>query len=97
MRTVQAVTNDTLELAWVDQGYTGERAADVAARHGVALEVVKPQRPKRYFVRLPRRWVIERSFAWATRFRLLEEYERYAETLASISVLILNRCLTLFE
>lgn len=26
-RTVQAVTNDTVELAGVDQGYTGERAA----------------------------------------------------------------------
>jgi hypothetical protein len=29
-RTVQAVTNDAVELAWVDQGYTGERAADAA-------------------------------------------------------------------
>jgi hypothetical protein len=29
-RTVQAVTNDAVELAWVDQRYTGERAADAA-------------------------------------------------------------------
>jgi transposase len=67
-RTVQAVTNDTVELAWVDQGYTGERAANAAAIHGIALEVVKLPEAKRCFVLLLRRWVVERSFAWATRF-----------------------------
>uniref|UniRef100_UPI0038B31FA0 transposase n=1 Tax=Staphylococcus aureus TaxID=1280 RepID=UPI0038B31FA0 len=38
-------------------------------------------------VLLPRRWVVERSFAWATRFRrLVKDYERYAETLAGLHV-----------
>jgi transposase len=38
---------------------------------------------KRGFVLLPRRWVVERSFAWATRCRrLVKDYERYAQTLA---------------
>jgi len=37
----QAVTNDTGELTWIDQGHTGERAASAAAKHGIALEVVK--------------------------------------------------------
>ncbi|MCJ2121057.1 transposase, partial [Methylobacterium sp. J-077] len=37
----------------------------------------------RGFVLLPRRWVVERSFAWATRCRgLAKNYERYASTLA---------------
>ena len=37
------------------------------------------------FVLLPRRWVVERSFAWATRFRrLVKDYERYASTLADL-------------
>ena len=86
-RTVQAVTDDTVELAWVDQGYTGERAANAAATHGIALEVVKLPEAKRGFVLLPRRWVVERSFAWATRFRrLVKDYERYAETLAGLHV-----------
>jgi len=86
-RTVQAVTGDTVELAWVDQGYTGERAADAAARHRIALEVVKLPQAKRGFVLLPRRWVVERSFAWATRFRrLVKDYERYAQTLAGLHV-----------
>jgi transposase len=34
-------------------------------------------------VLLPRRWVVERSFAWAARFRrLARDYERLAATLA---------------
>jgi Transposase DDE domain len=38
---------------------------------------------KRGFVLLPRRWVVERSFAWAARFRrLARDYERLATTLA---------------
>lgn len=38
-------------------------------------------------VRLQRRWVVERSFAWATRFRrLAKDYERYAQMLAGLHV-----------
>jgi transposase len=48
----------------VDQGYTGDEAAAAAAeRHGIRLEVVKLPTAKRGFVLLPRRWVVERSFA----------------------------------
>jgi hypothetical protein len=37
---------------------------------------------KKGFVLLPRRWVVERTFAWAVRFRrLVRDYERYASTL----------------
>ena len=39
----------------------------------------------RGFVLLPRRWVAERSFAWAARFRrLVKDYEGYASTLADL-------------
>lgn len=86
-RTVQAVTGDSVQIAWVDQGYTGERAAQAAQRHGITLEVVKLPEAKRGFVLLPRRWVVERSFAWATKFRrLVKDYERYAQTLAGLHV-----------
>ena len=86
-RTVQAVTGDTVELAWVDQGYTGQRAADAPARQGIALHVVKLPQARRGFVLLPRRWVVEPSFAWATRFRrLVKDYERYAQTLAGLHI-----------
>jgi transposase len=82
---VQAVTGDTVELAYVDQGYTGETAASVASEHGIQLEVIKLSEAKRGFVLLPRRWVVERSFAWTARFRrLARDYERLPQTLAGL-------------
>jgi transposase len=81
-RAVQAVTGEHVDLAYVDQGYTGQDAADAAQAHGIHLEVVKLPEAKRGFVLLPRRWVIERSFAWAARFRrLAKDYERLQTTL----------------
>lgn len=85
---VQEVTGETVEVAFVDQGYTGEQAAESAAMHGILLEVVKLPEAKRGFVLLPRRWVVERSFAWAARFRrLARDYERLPETLAGLHYL----------
>lgn len=79
----QEVTGDTVELGYVDQGYTGDDAAQAAAAHRIRLEVVKHPEAKRGFVLLPRRWVVERSFAWTGRFRrLARDYERLAATLA---------------
>jgi transposase len=82
---VQEVTGDTVELAYVDQGDTGDQPAADAAAHGIRLEVVKHTEAKRGFVLLPRRWVVERDFAWAARFRrLARDYERLPETLAGL-------------
>ncbi len=84
-RRVQEVTGDTVELAYVDQGYTGEQPAADAATHGIRLEVVKLPEAKRGFVLLPRRWVVERSFGWMARCRrLARDYERLPETLAGL-------------
>ena len=94
-RTMQAVTGDSVEIAWVDQGYTGERAEQAAARHGIDLKVVKLPEAKRGFVLLPRPWVVERSFAWATRFRrLVKDYERYAQTLAGLHLVAFATLMT---
>lgn len=80
---VQAATGASVAVAYVDQGYTGDAPAQEAATHGIRLEVVKLPDVKRGFVLLPRRWVIERDFAWAARFRrLARDYERLDETLA---------------
>ncbi|BAU10279.1 putative transposase [ISY523a: - 968419] (plasmid) [Leptolyngbya sp. NIES-3755] len=80
---VQQVTGDNIEVAFVDQAYTGEPAAQAAEQQGVRLEVVKLPEAKKGFVLLPRRWVVERSFGWMSRFRrLVRDYERLAETLA---------------
>lgn len=79
---MQAVTGNTVEIAYVDQGYTGPNAAEAAQNHGIRLEVVKHPLARRGFVLLPRRWVVERSFAWAARFRrLARDYERLDTTL----------------
>ena len=84
---VQAATGESVEVTFVDQGYTGQRAEQAAAAHGIRLEVVKLPEAKRGFVLLPRRWVVERSFAWATRCRrLVKDYERLPETLAGLHV-----------
>ena len=80
---VQAATGEAVEVAFVDQGYAGERPAADADAHGMRLEVVKLPEARRGFVLLPRRWVVERSFAWAARFRrLARDYERLDATLA---------------
>jgi transposase len=87
-KRVQEETGETVEIAFVDQGYTGENAADAAEEHGIKLEVVKLPTAKRGFVLLPRRWVVERSFGWMSRFRrLARDYERLPETLAGLHYL----------
>ena len=53
---IQDATGDSVKLAYVDQGYTAETAADAAAAEGIALHVVKLPEAKRGFVLLPRRW-----------------------------------------
>lgn len=81
-RRVQEATGDSVALAWVDQGYTGPQPKEDAAAHGIRLEVVKTAEARHGFVLLPRRWVVERSFAWKTRFRrLVRDYERRTDVL----------------
>jgi transposase len=62
-----------------------EQDRAVAASHGIEWMVVKLPEAKRGFVLLPKRWVVERSFAWTTRFRrLVRDYERLPETLGGL-------------
>jgi transposase len=85
---VQAVTGASVEVAFVDQAYTGDHPAEEAAAHGMPLEVVKLPEAKQGFVLLPRRWVVERSFAWAARGRRLgRDDERLPATLAGFHFL----------
>src|SRR5437870_2330588 len=82
---VQEATGENIQVAFVDQGYTGEEPAAQAAKEGIQLIVVKLNEAKRGFILLPRRWVIERSFAWVTRFRrLVRDYERLPSSLAGL-------------
>lgn len=98
---VQVVTDESVEVAFVDQGYTGDQPAQAAAEEGIRLEVIKLPEAKKGFVLLPRRWVVERSIAWMARFRrLARDYERLPETLAGLhflafAILMLGRYTTL--
>jgi transposase len=84
-QAVQEATGESVELAYVDEGYSGELPAEEAQAHGISLEVVKYPEAKRGFVLLPRRWIVERDFAWASRFRrLAKDYERLPTTLAGL-------------
>lgn len=69
VQQVQQVTGESVEVAFVDQGYTGEQAATAAEAQGIQLEVVKLPAARVGFVLLPRQWVVERSFGWMSRFR----------------------------
>jgi transposase len=92
---VQEVTGETVALAFVDQGYTGDQPASDAEAHGIRLDVVKHTEAKRGFVLLPRRWVVERSFGWMARFRrLARDYERLPETVAGLHFIAFS-CLML--
>jgi transposase len=96
-QAVQEITGESVELAFVDQGYTGDAPVQEAKEHGIQLEVVKLPQAKRGFVLLPRRWVAERSFAWTTRFRrLVRDYERLSATLAGLH-LVVFACLMLHQ
>jgi len=85
---VQDTTGQTVEVAFVDQGYTGDEPAQQAAEQGIDLMVVKLPAAKKGFVLLPRRWVVERSFGWLARFRrLTRDYERLPATVKGLHFL----------
>ena len=96
-RSVQKATGESVELAYVDQGYIGEEPAEAAKASGIRLEVVKHPSAKKGFVLLPRRWVVERNFAWSAHFRrLARDYERLPQIVAGLhfvafACLMLNR------
>ena len=88
-KTVQEVTEQNVEVAFVAQSYTGDGPAKAAPQQGIWLAVVKLDEAKRGFVLLPRRWVVERSFAWVARFRrLARDCERWSETLAGLHFVV---------
>jgi putative transposase len=67
----------TLKKIWADGAYQGEEFIQwVKEQFGCIIEVVKKKKGKGFQV-LPRRWVVERTFAWLNRYRRLsKDYER---------------------
>lgn len=70
-----------LKLVWADGGYAGQLVGWVQNTCGWLLEIVKRNPDMIGFQVLPRRWVVERTFAWLGRFRRLsKDYEELTDT-----------------
>ncbi len=68
-----------LALVWVDGGFSGEAfAAHIANTCQLKIEVVKRSDDLKGFVLLPRRWVVERTFAWLGNYRRLSKDYEYS-------------------
>ena len=81
-----------IEKVLADAGYQGPRVArTVAATGGWKIEIVK-RSDRHRFVVLPKRWIVERTFAWISRNRrLARDFERYATTVAAFVRLAMIR------
>ena len=73
-----------IERIFADGGYAGQKMALVVWRTGAwKLQIVK-RSDAPGFVVLPKRWIVERTFAWISRNRrLARDFERYATTVTA--------------
>ena len=91
-----AARSPRLAKLWADGAYVSGPLAEHAAGHEIDFEVVgRPEgAPERGFVAVPRRWVVERTFAWLKRCRrLVLDFERLAATVEAFIYLALTRLL----
>lgn len=76
---------------WADGGYVGQLVAWVKVAGGWALDIVKRSDDVTGFVVLPKRWIVERTFAWLGRYRRhskdYEERPDSSETMIQISMI----------
>lgn len=73
-----------LRTIFADGGYAGQLIAWVQATCGWLLEIVKKTAPG--FEVLPKRWIVERTFAWLTRYRrTARDYELLPETVEAMT------------
>ncbi len=81
-----------LKLVWADGGYAGKLVGWVESVCGWVLEIVKRSDDAKGFVVLPRRWVVERTFAWLGRYRRLskeyEELTRSSEAMIYLAMIL---------
>jgi transposase len=70
-----------VRVIWADGGCAGKFVAWARTVLGIAVDIVRKKEGQRGFEVLPRRWVVERTFAWITKCRRLDhDYERRVET-----------------
>jgi transposase len=82
-----------IERIYGDGGYQGPKATKAAAKTGCWTIGIVGRLPTAVgFEVLPKRWIVERTFAWLSRFRrLARDFERYARTVAAFIRLAMIR------
>ena len=85
-----------LRHIFADGGYAGDKLKDAVAGHGRwTIEIVKRSDAAKGFVVLPRRWVVERTFAWLGRCRrLAKDWEKSIESATAFAQIASIRMLT---
>ena len=102
--TAPAATLPRLELLWADAAYTGTFSRWLEAERGWKVEVprhrdrqawrygLEERPPRGTFQVLPRRWVVERTFAWLSQCRRLsKDYERLPQTSENLIYVAMSR------
>lgn len=70
-----------LKVIWADGGYAGEFVRIAKATFGRVIEIVKRSDDMKGFVVLPKRWIVERTFGWLSKYRRLsKDYETVTES-----------------
>ena len=84
--------SNRLVKVWVDEGYQGNDVAKaIRDELHVDLQIVPKPTGQKGFVLVPRRWVVERTFAWLGRYRRLsKDYEYYCETQQALIYLAMS-------
>ena len=84
-----------LKKIWADAAYRGNELADWCKQYGGwELEIVEREPGTRGFQVQPRRWVVERCFAWLSRDRRMgKDYERKVQTSEALIELVISRLL----
>ena len=79
-------------MANTGQGYTGDAATQAADAERIEPVVVEKAKGKQSFVVVPKRWIVEHSFAWVVRCRrLLRDFKRLSEVLAGMHIVAFAR------
>jgi putative transposase len=80
-----------LKMVYADGGYRGKLITQVKKQFGITLSIIK-KKAKAGFKVLPKRWVVERTFAWLTKCRRLsKDYERLTTTSEALILLAMCR------
>jgi len=79
-----------LRLIWADGGYAGKLVGWVMEHQGWTVAIVKRAVGEKGFVVLPRRWVVERTFGWLGRYRVLsKDYEQLPESSETLVLIVM--------